>query len=77
MTSGCYNSVVSISLFWIDILSSSEDIQFDTKTTRVKSDDKVELGEVLRPPHLPPDQHLGSRKILKVFMICNNINKIS
>jgi len=62
--------------FRIDILSSSESIQFCTKTTRVEPDDKVELGEVLRPLHLPPGQYLGSRKILKVLMICNNIDGI-
>ena len=44
--------------------------------TRVESDNKVELGEVLGLPCLPPDQYLGSRKILKVFMIHNNIDGI-
>jgi len=68
--------VASIPLFRIDILSSSESIQFSAETTRVEPDDKVELGEVLRPPHLPLGQYLGSRKILKVLMICNNINGI-
>jgi len=43
---------------------------------RAESDDKVELGEVLRPPHLPLGQYLGSRKILKVLIICNNIDGI-
>ena len=32
---------------------------------------------VLRLLHLPLGQDLGSRKILKVFMICNNINETS
>jgi len=68
--------VASIPLFRIDILSSSKSIQFSAETTRVEPDDKVELGEVLRPPHLPLGQYLGSRKILKVLMICNNINGI-
>jgi len=68
--------VVSIPLFRIDILSSSENIWFGTKMTRVEPDDKIELGEVLRPLCLSPDQHLGNRKILKVFMIYDNINGI-
>jgi len=68
--------VASIPLFWIDIPLSSEGIRFGTKMTRVEPVDKVELGEVLGPPHLPPGQHLGSRKILKIFMICNNVNGI-
>ena len=68
--------VASILLFRIDILLSSESIQFCAKTTRVEPDDKVELGKVLRPPCLSPGQYLGSQKILKVLMICNNVDRI-
>jgi len=45
--------IASISPFRIDIPLSSESIWFGAKTTRAEPDDKVELGEVLRPPHLP------------------------
>ena len=69
--------IASIPPFRIDIPLSSESIWFRAKTTRAEPDDKVELGEVLRPLHLPPGQYLGSRKILKVFMIYNNIDGIS
>ena len=69
-------SIASISLFKIDVPSSSKGIQFGAKTTRTKPDDKVELEEVLGLPYLPLGQYLGSRKILKIFIICNNINKI-
>jgi len=34
--------IASISLFRIDVPSSSESIQFGTETTRVEPDDKVE-----------------------------------
>ena len=44
--------IASILLFRIDIPLSSESIQFDAKTTRLESDDKVELGEILGPLHL-------------------------
>jgi len=44
--------------------------------TRAEPDDKVELEEVLGPLCLPPGQYLGSRKILKVLMIHNNIDGI-
>jgi len=44
--------------------------------TGVEPDDKVKLGEILKPPYLSLDQNLGSRKILKVFMIHNNIDGI-
>ena len=68
--------IASILSFRIDILSSSESIRFGAKTTRVEPDDKVKLEEVLRPLCLPLGQYLGSRKILKVFIIYNNINGI-
>jgi len=68
--------VASIPPFRIDVPSSSESIQFCAEMTRAEPDDKVELGKVLGPPRLPPGQHLGSRKILKVLMIHNNVNGI-
>ena len=68
--------IASIPLFRIDVPSSSESIQFGTKMTRAEPDDKVELGEVLGPPRLSPGQYLGSRKILKVLMIRNNVDGI-
>jgi len=42
----------------------------------MEPDDKVELRKILRPLHLFLGQHLGSRKILKVFMIHNNVDRI-
>jgi len=68
--------VASIPPFRIDVPSSSESIQFCAEMTRMEPDDEVELGKVLRPPHLSPGQYLGSRKILKVFMIHNNVDGI-
>ena len=43
---------------------------------RVEPDNKVELGEVLGLLCLPLGQYFGSRKILKVLMIYNNIDGI-
>ena len=68
--------IANIPSFRIDIPSSSESIWFCAEMTRMEPDDKVELEKVLRPPRLPPGQYLGGRKILKVFMICNNIGRI-
>ena len=68
--------IASIPLFWIDILLFSESIWFGTKMTRIKSDDKIELREILRLPCLPLGQHLGSEKVLKVFVIHNNVDGI-
>ena len=69
-------SIASIPPFRINIPSSSESIWFGAKMTWTESNDKVKLGEILGPPHLPSGQYLGSRKILKVLMICNNVNRI-
>ena len=68
--------IASISPFRIDVLSSSESIQFGTEMTRAEPDDKVKLGEVLGPLCLPSGQYLGSRKILKVLIIRNNVDGI-
>ena len=68
--------VASILPFRIDVPSSSKSIQFCAETTRMEPDDKVELGKVLGPPRLPPDQYLGGRKILKILMIHNNVDGI-
>ena len=69
-------SIASIPPFRIDIPLSSESVQFGAKMTRAEPDDKVELREILGPPHLPLGQYLGSKEILKIFMICDNINGI-
>jgi len=69
-------SIVSIPSFRINIPSSSKSIWFGAKTTRAEPDDKVKLEKILRPLCLPPGQHLGSRKILKVLIIHNNIDGI-
>ena len=68
--------IASILPFRIDILSSSESIWFSAETTRIEPDDKIELEEVLQPPRLPLGQYLGSRKILKVLMVHNNVDGI-
>ena len=68
--------IASIPLFRIDVPSSSESIRFCAKTTRAKPDDKIEPEKVLRPPRLPLGQYLGSKKILKILMIRNNVNGI-
>ena len=69
-------NIASIPPFKIDIPSSSKSIWFSAKMTRTEPDDKVELGEVLGLPYLPLGQYLGSRKILKVLIIHNNVDGI-
>ena len=69
-------SIASIPPFRIDIPLSSKSIWFGAKITKVEPDDKVELEKVLGLLYLPLCQYLGSRKILKVLMIYNNIDGI-
>jgi len=68
--------IASIPFFWVDIPLFSKSIWFGAKITRIEPDNKVELREVLRLLCLPLGQYLGSRKILKVFIIYNNVNRI-
>ena len=68
--------IASIPPFRIDVLLSSESIWFSAEMTRIEPDDKVELGKILRLLCLPLGQYLGSRKILKVLMIYNNVDGI-
>ena len=71
-----YN-IARIPFFRIDIPLFSKSIWFDAKMTKKESDDKIKLREILRLPCLSLDQHLGGRKILKVFIIYNNVDKAS
>jgi len=68
--------IASIPPFRIDILLSSESIRFGAETTKAEPNDKVKLEEILGPLHLPLGQYLSSRKILKILIICNNIDEI-
>ena len=67
-------SVLTIPLFRVDVPSSSECIQFPTKFTRLEPDYKVELGKEFGPMDLMSSKDLGSREILKVLVVCNNID---
>jgi len=68
--------VASIPSFRIDVPSFSESIQFCAEMTRAEPDDKVELGKILRPLCLPLGQYLSSRKILKILIIRNNVDRV-
>ena len=69
-------SIASISLFKIDVLLSSESIWFGAKITRIEPDDKIELKRVFGLLYLSLGQYLSSGKVLKVFIIYNNVNRI-
>ena len=64
---------VNCSIASISILLSSENILFGAKTSRIELDNKIELWKVFGSLYLSPGQHLGSRKILNIIIIHNNI----
>ena len=68
--------VASILSFWVNVLLPSKSIWFGTKMARIESNDKIELREVFGLLYLSLGQYLGSKKILKVFIIYNNIDRI-
>ena len=47
-------SVVLIPLFGVDVPASSEGIRLSSEASRAEVNDKVELGEELRPAGLSP-----------------------
>jgi len=69
------HGIASILLFRINVLLSSKSIQFSVKISKIELDKKVELQDVLGPMYLSVGQYLSSRKVLKIFIICNNVNK--
>ena len=69
-------SIASNPPFRINVPLFSESIQFGAKMTRTEPDNKVELREILGPLCLSLGQYLGSGKILKIFMVYDNVNKI-
>jgi len=70
-------SIAIISPFRRDISLSSQSIQFDTNMSRAELDNKIQLQKILIPLCLSVNQYLGSREVLKIFVICNNINRKS
>ena len=44
---------------------------------RIEIDDKIESREILKPVHLLARKDLSSSKIFKIFMIDDNVNRIT
>lgn len=67
--------IVTILLFWVDVLLSNLIIRFGPQVTRVEMNCKVELREKLRPPSLSAGQHLSSGEILNIVVVSDHIHK--
>ena len=66
--------VVASSLFEIDIPLSCQHIRFCAKSTRMETDDEVELRMVFRPLELAASKELCCGKIFQVFVVSDDIN---
>jgi hypothetical protein len=69
-------SVVLIPLFGIDVPASSKGIRFGSKFSGTETDDHIELVEEFRPTSLTAREEFGSREILKVLMVRDNVNRL-
>jgi hypothetical protein len=69
-------SIVLIPLFGIDVPASSKGIQFSSKFSRMEMDDHVELVEEFQPMSLTTREEFGGCEILKVLMVCDNVNRL-
>ena len=71
------SSIVTISLFWVDVPTSSQRVRFSTQTTRTEVDDKVKLREELRPMSLSTSKDLGSGEVFQVLVVGDDIDQKS
>ena len=69
-----YAGIITSPLFRIDVPSSSKHIEFGSETSGMETDDEVELAEEFIPSDLPAGEQFSSRKVLKIFMVCNHVN---
>jgi hypothetical protein len=72
---GISSSVVLIPLFGVDVPASSEGIRLGSEFTRTETDNEIELVEIFRPTGLPTGKHLRSSEILKIFVICDDVDR--
>ena len=68
-------SVVLIPLFGVDIQASSEGIRLSSDMSRAEANNKIELGEELRPVGLLPSQEFGGYKVLQVLVVNDDVNQ--
>ena len=69
------SSIVTISLFWVDVPTSSQRVRFSIQMTRTEADDKVKLREEFRPTSLLTSKDLGSGEVLQVLVVSDNVDR--
>ncbi|KIK37628.1 hypothetical protein CY34DRAFT_92415 [Suillus luteus UH-Slu-Lm8-n1] len=69
-----YLSVVLIPLFGIDVPASSKGIRLSTKFPGTETNEEIEMVEDLGPASLATRQEFGGGEVLKVLVICDDVN---
>ena len=67
-------SRVPIPLFGVDVPASSEGIRLSSEASG-RTNDRIKVGEELRPVGLPPSQELGGCKVLQVLVVGDDVNR--
>ena len=70
-----YAGIVASPLFRIDVPSSSKSVRSSTEASGMESDNGVELAKEFGPSNLLACEQFSSRKVLKIFMVCNHIDQ--
>ena len=67
-------SGVPIPLFGVDVPASSEGIRLSSEASS-GTNDRIKVGEELRPAGLPLSQELGGCNVLQVLVVGDNVNR--
>ena len=70
-----YAGIIASPLFRIDIPLSSKSVRFGTEASGTKLDNEVELAEEFGPSDLSACEQFSGRKVLKIFMVCNHVDR--
>jgi hypothetical protein len=71
------SSVVLIPFFWVDIPTACQGVRFSTKLSRPKADYEVKLMQEFGPASLSPGKEFSGCEVLKVLVVCDDINGFS
>ena len=70
-----YSTVGVISLFGVDVPSSSQCVGFRTKPTGSEPNSQIELSKVFGPSRLSASEEFRSREILQVLVVGNDVDR--
>jgi hypothetical protein len=70
-----YAGIVAISLFWVDVPSSSKRVRLCSEFYGSKSDHHVELREIFGPSDLATGKELCRCEIFQVLVVGNDVDR--